>query len=68
MPCSMTNKYQIEQEKIDYLKKIGACEFPEPVIYIAGPGYQYTFSEKYLKETPLEKIKENYDRFLNGLQ
>lgn len=64
----MTNNYQIDSEKIDFLKKIGACELPEPVIYLAGPGFQYSFSEKYLRETPLKTIREHYDWFLNGLQ
>ncbi len=62
----MNNKHNIDKEKLEWMESIGATEMPEPVIYIAGPDFKYTFSEEYLKETPIEKIKEHYNWFLNG--
>lgn len=56
------NIYGLPEEKVVWLKEIGALEFQNPVIYgiPKGSGISYTLSEKYLKETPLDKLKEDY--------
>lgn len=56
------NIYGLPEEKAVWLKEIGAFEFQNPVIYgiPKGSGISYTLSEKYLKETPLDKLKDDY--------
>ena len=55
----------MDKEKQEWLKSIGAGEFPEPVKYIyTFPGYKGAFnlSERYLEETPLEELKAQYQK------
>ena len=47
------------QEKLDWLKEIGAKEFEEPMKYCVGTNCLY--SEKYIRETPLEKLKIEHE-------
>ncbi|MCD8348791.1 MAG: hypothetical protein LUD16_12805 [Lachnospiraceae bacterium] len=51
------------EEKKEWLREIGAAEFPEPVKYIYSfPEYRGAFnlSERYIDETPLEELKAQY--------
>lgn len=53
----------IDKEKVKWLDSIGAKEFPEPVKYIYGfSGFEgdFNLSERYVEETPLEELKEQY--------
>ncbi|MDD3375795.1 MAG: hypothetical protein PHY73_08775 [Candidatus Omnitrophica bacterium] len=59
------DRYGIGEEKIEWLKSIAATEINEPWAYCANSGRRELpdefFSVKYLKETPLEKIKGTFD-------
>lgn len=62
---------KVEQEKRDWLKSIGAAEFPEPVKYIyTFPEYKGAFnlSERYVDETPLEELKAQYQKNRNYVE
>ena len=53
----------MEKEKEEWLKTIGAKEFPEPIKWVYSfPEYEGTFnlSERYVKETPLDELKDQY--------
>ncbi len=53
----------MEKEKEEWLKTIGAKEFPEPIKWVYSfPEYEGTFnlSERYVKETPLGELKDQY--------
>ncbi len=55
----------MEKEKEEWLKTIGAKEFPEPIEWVYSfPEYEGTFnlSERYVKETPLNELKDQYMR------
>lgn len=55
----------MEKEKEEWLKSIGAAEFPEPVKYIYSfPGYEGAFnlSEHYIEETSLEDLENQYKK------
>lgn len=58
------NIYGLSEEKVVWLKEIGAFEFQNPIIYgiPKDSGISYTLSEKYLKETPLDKLKSDYSK------
>lgn len=45
----------ISKEKKEWMKEVGIKEFKRPMKYYLGSNW--LFSEKYLKETPLEEIK-----------
>lgn len=64
------NIYGLPEEKAEWLKEIGAFEFPNPVIYgmPKGSGISYTLSEKYLKETPLDKLKNDYSKIEESIK
>ena len=59
------DRYGIGEEKIEWLKSIAATEIDEPWAYYAYTGERELpdeyFSVKYLKETPLEKLKATFD-------
>ncbi len=53
-----------DKEKKEWLKSIGAVEFDIPVKYTYGfQGYGgcFNLSEEYVRDTPLEKLKESYE-------
>lgn len=52
----------ISQEKIDWMKEVGIKEFEKPMQYSSKFGHLY--SEDYIKNTPLEKIKAGYESSL----
>lgn len=55
----------MDEAKRRWLKCIGAGEFPEPVKYIyTFPGYNGAFnlSERYIEETPLKELKDQYQK------
>lgn len=55
----------MEKEKAEWLKSIGAKEFPEPIKYVyTFPGYNGAFnlSERYVEETELEELKAQYEK------
>ena len=55
----------MEKEKAEWLKSIGAKEFPEPIKYIyTFPGYggAFNLSERYVEDTDLEDLKAQYER------
>lgn len=47
------------QDKLDWLKEVGAKEFEHPMKWSVGPNY--LLPEDYVKNTPLENIKEGYE-------
>ena len=53
---------EISREKEEWLKEIGAKEFKEPMKYHLGTNWLY--SERYIKETPLEELKARYNQKL----
>ncbi len=55
----------MDKEKVEWLKSIGAGEFPEPIKYIYSfPEYNGAFnlSERYVNETSLEELKAQYEK------
>lgn len=65
IPDSKSGLHEIGDEKKEWLKSIGAGEFPEPIKYIyTFPNYSGAFnlSERYVNETPLEELKAQYER------
>lgn len=53
----------MEKEKELWLENIGAKAFPEPIKYVyTFPGYNgwFNLSERYINETPLDKLQEMY--------
>ena len=50
----------LPQEKLDWLKEVGAKEFERPMKWYVGTNC--VFSEEYLKETPLEVLKEKFGK------
>jgi hypothetical protein len=46
----------ISQEKLDWLKSIGAKKFEHPMTWSASHGKEL-YSDEYLVETPLEVLK-----------
>jgi hypothetical protein len=64
----MDDRYGIGKDKLEFLVRIGAIELSEPIVYMVGNQPRYSFSENYLKNTSIEKIKDDYDKYLNGLQ
>ncbi|VUZ26855.1 Uncharacterised protein [Acetobacterium wieringae] len=62
------DRYGIGEEKIEWLKSIAATEINEPWAYCANSGRRELpdefFSVKYLKETPLGKLKESFNSHL----
>lgn len=57
----LKNRYNLDKEKLEWLKEIGAKEYKEPMVYSAGYG-KYLLSERYLKETPLSTLKKQYKK------
>lgn len=52
--------------KEDWVKEIGAIRFENPIVY--SDCYGNGYSIEYLKNTPLEKLKEEHEKELgNGL-
>lgn len=52
-------------DKVEWLKNIGAKEFPEPIKYVyTFPGYggAFNLSERYVEETNLEELKAQYEK------
>ena len=52
-------------DKAEWLKAIGAKEFPEPVKYAyTFPGYSGAFnlSERYVEESDLKELKAQYEK------
>lgn len=45
---------EISQEKLDWLKSIGAKKFDHPMTWDAGKDL---YSDEYIAETPLEVLK-----------
>lgn len=53
------------EAKLNWLKSIGAAEFPEPIKYIyTFPDYNGAFnlSERYIEEKTLEELKAQYEK------
>lgn len=49
----------ISQEKLDWLKSIGAKRFERPMTWTANHGTEL-YSDEYIAETPLEVLKAKY--------
>lgn len=49
----------ISQEKLDWLKSIGAKRFERPMTWTANRGTEL-YSDEYIAETPLEVLKAKY--------
>lgn len=56
-------KEGISQEKLNWMKEVGIKEFDKPMKFYA-PRNHHLFSEEYVANTPLEKIKAGYERTL----
>ncbi len=52
----------ISKEKLQWMQEVGMKEFPEPQEYYLGGNH--VFSEDYIKNTPLKKLQERYDKRL----
>lgn len=55
----------LSKEKKEWLKQIGAKEFPEPVKYaytFLGYTGVFNLSEQYIENTSLEELKAQYSR------
>ncbi|MEC4586507.1 hypothetical protein VSS76_04380 [Bacillus safensis] len=50
---------EISKEKLQWMKEAGISEFDEPMKYHSKCG-KHLFSEKYIRETSLEKIKSKF--------
>lgn len=59
---SISNRYGLPKEKIDFLKEVNAKELKEPYIY-AIRGSHHFFSLKYLMETPVDELRKVVERF-----
>lgn len=56
---------KVDKEKLEWLKSIGAGEFPEPIKYIytfSGYNGAFNLSERYVEETPLLELKAQYEK------
>lgn len=51
---------EISKEKLEWMEKIGVKKFDKPMIYHLGTNE--LFSEDYIKNTPLEKLKERHGK------
>ena len=57
----------MDNEKLDWLKEIGAIEFTPPMKWFVELGdnayapYMH-YSEEYIEKTPLEKLKDGYQK------
>lgn len=56
-------KEGISQEKRDWMKEVGIKEFDKPMKFYAQHNHHH-FSEEYIANTPLEKIKAGYESTL----
>ncbi|GIO36914.1 hypothetical protein J41TS12_17750 [Paenibacillus antibioticophila] len=56
-------KEGISQEKLDWMKEVGIGEFDKPMKFYAPYG-KHCFSEEYIANTTLEKIKAGYESTL----
>lgn len=56
----------ISQEKLDWMESVGIIELKQPMKFLATRK-EMMYSEDYLKNTPLEKIKAGYERALPKL-
>ena len=57
----MENKYDLPEEVMQWLEENEAYAFEEPMIYgfvDKKTGVSHVFSEKYLRETPIEEIRQ----------
>jgi hypothetical protein len=52
----------ISEEKRQWMKEVGMKEFDKPIKYYIGVNHLY--SVEYIKNTPLEELKEKYDEEL----
>lgn len=55
----------VDKKKSLWLESIGAKRFPEPILFVyTFPGYNGSFnlSERYINDTPLEELKQHYER------
>lgn len=66
MENELQDRYGIGEEKLGWLQEIGAKELKEPYVYSADYG-SYYMSERYLRETPLCKLKEFYESKLEPI-
>jgi len=62
MRKTLEEKKEISKEKLDWMKKIGMEKFEQPMKYRLGMNMVY--SEKYIRETPLDILKAKYDKRL----
>lgn len=52
----------ISQEKLDWMEKVGMKKFKEPMEYYCMVNGQYhLYTEKGIKEKPLEKLEAEID-------
>lgn len=52
----------LTEEKLQWLKEIGAKEFDRPMMWHVG--VNYLFSNEFIKETSLEMLKKRFDERL----
>ncbi|MBU5440397.1 hypothetical protein KQI42_20600 [Tissierella sp. MSJ-40] len=52
-------RIEISREKLEWMKEVGIKEFHEPMKYYFA---NHLFSENYIRETPLKKLQEEFNR------
>lgn len=55
----------MDKKKEEWLSRIGAAPFPEPIKYIYSfkdYGGAFNLSERYIEETPLEELEAQYEK------
>ncbi|MCD7862397.1 MAG: hypothetical protein LUG61_02515 [Lachnospiraceae bacterium] len=55
----------MDKEKEEWLSRIGAKPFPEPIKYIYSfkdYGGAFNLSERYIEETPIEELEAQYQK------
>ena len=56
----MNETENISKEKLEWLKSVDAVKFEQPMTWsICG---KYLLSDNYLSSTPLDKLKDNYEK------
>ena len=53
------DKKEISKEKREWMEEVGMKEFERPMRYCL---FGHVFSGKYIKDTPLEVLKERHPR------
>lgn len=61
----MENIYNIDADKFEWLKGIGAKQFKTPMVMSMAHG-TYLLSIEHINNTPLDELRDNYDNSVNA--